>query len=141
MSLLDRKITTYTLVLGSSSNYIELPQPIENVQFIRIRHLYYTKITDGQRILLIKLSTGSGLNLNHNHYFTSTGFTNCAKTVFLGPTNSTTLFDAPDSEVYTIKLTRPEPIGTITVNFLIDNLLTPDISPTNQIIVTLDFIE
>lgn len=61
--------------------------------------------------------------------------------MFLGPTNSTTLFDAPDSEVYTIKLTRPEPIGTITVNFLIDNLLTPDISPTNQIIVTLDFIE
>jgi hypothetical protein len=141
MSLLEKKITTFTMELGSSRNYIELPTILNNVQFIRIRHLYYTKITDGQRILLIKMATGSGLFLNRNHFFTSSGAISCAKSIFLGPTNSITLFDAPDSEVYTIKLEHPEPIATLTIDFLIDSAITTDISPSNLVIITIDFIE
>lgn len=136
----SERITTFTFVIDSPSAYIELPRIVPDVKYIAIRQLKYRKITDGQEMLLLKLSSGSGVHMNSNIFFNGITHINCVKAFYLGPTNSTTLYESNNGERYTIQLNHPEPIATLTFDFMIDATRAVDISPTNKLILTIDFI-
>ena len=126
----------YTFKLTSALTKISLPYAIKNSSNLKIIFLKYTVATAGQELMLIKIS-----HFNKHVFYDGTNIVKYAKAIALPPPGlliyeTSTDMNKPD--VYAEeRLDDNKGINNLTIEILIDNTFSTDITPLNPVYVEL----
>ncbi len=126
----------YTFKLSNSITRINLPYSIKNVSKLKVKFVSYITATASQKIMTFKIS-----QFNSNIYYDGTNIIKYSKIIALPPSTSTPI-------IYTNELAEPDVliddivsnqngITQLTIEILIDNLYSSDISASNPVIIEL----
>jgi hypothetical protein len=122
----------YTFKLSNSITRINLPYAITNVSKLKVKFVSYITATASQKIMTFKIS-----QFNSNIYYDGTNIIKYSKIIALPPSTSTPI-------IYTNELAEPDVfiddvvssqngITQLTIEILIDNLYSSDISASNPL--------
>ena len=128
----------YTFKLTSALTKIGLPYAFKNSSNLKIIFLKYTIATAGQELMLIKIS-----HFNKHVFYDGTNIIKYAKAIALPPSANTPLIyetstDMNKPDVYVEeRLDDNKGINNITIEILIDNAFSNDITVLNPVYIEL----
>ena len=133
---MSNKNFAYTFKLSNSITRINLPYAIMNVSKLKVKFVSYITASTSQKIMTFKIS-----QFNSNIYYDGTNIIKYSKIIALPPSKSTPI-------IYTNELAEPDVliddvisnqngITQLTIEILIDNAYSSDISASNPVHIEL----
>ena len=128
------KSFAYTFKLSNSITRINLPFAINNVTKLKVKFVSYTTASAGQKIMMFKIS-----QFNSNVYYNGVDIVKYSKIIALPPSISTPIIydnQTPEADVLIddTPITQTG-ITRLTIEVLIDNLYSLDITSSNPIYI------
>ena len=126
---------SYTFKLINSVSIINLPYAIQNARKLKIKFLRYITGSALNDTLIIKIN-----QFNENVYYDGTRIIKCAKVLPLPSTINTSFFydnAFPEPDIVVSERAQGFSINSLTIELLINNAYSADISPTNPVYLEL----
>jgi len=126
---------SYTFKLINSVSIINLPYAIQNARKLKIKFLRYITASALNDTLIIKIN-----QFNENVYYDGTRIIKCAKVLPLPSTINTSFFydnAFPEPDIIVSERAQGFSINSLTIELLINNSYSADISPTNPVYLEL----
>jgi hypothetical protein len=126
---------SYTFKLINSVSIINLPYAIQNARKLKIKFLRYITASALNDTLIIKIN-----QFNENVYYDGTRIIKCAKVLPLPSTINTSFFydnAFPEPDIIVSERAQGFSINSLTIELLINNAYSADISPTNPVYLEL----
>ena len=126
---------SYTFKLINSVSIINLPYAIQNARKLKIKFLRYITGSALNDTLIIKIN-----QFNENVYYDGTRIIKCAKVLPLPSTINTSFFydnAFPEPDIIVSERAQGFSINSLTIELLINNAYSADISPTNPVYLEL----
>ena len=127
---------SYTFKLINSVSIINLPYAIQNARKLKIKFLRYITGSALNDTLIIKIN-----QFNENVYYDGTRIIKCAKVLPLPSTINTSFFydnAFPEPDIIVSERAQGFSINSLTIELLINNAYSADISPTNPVYLELN---
>ncbi len=126
----------YTFKLSNSITRINLPYAITNVSKLKVKFVSYITATASQKIMTFKIS-----QFNSNIYYDGTNIIKYSKIIALPPSTSTPIIftnDMSEPDVFIDDIvSNQNGITQLTIEILIDNAYSSDISASNPLHIEL----
>ncbi len=126
----------YTFKLSNSITRINLPYAITNVSKLKVKFVSYITATASQKIMTFKIS-----QFNSNIYYDGTNIIKYSKIIALPPSISTPIIytnDMSEPDVFIDDIvSNQNGITQLTIEILIDNAYSSDISASNPLHIEL----
>ena len=120
---------SYTFKLINSVSIINLPYALQNAKSLKIKFLRYITASAGNDTMIIKIN-----QFNENVYYDGSQIIKCAKVLPLPSTINTSFFydnAFPEPDIVVAERAQNVSINSLTIELLINNAYTSDISPIN----------
>ena len=120
---------SYTFKLINSVSIINLPYALQNAKSLKIKFVRYITASAGNDTMIIKIN-----QFNENVYYDGLNIIKCAKVLPLPSTINTSFFydnAFPEADIEVLERANGFTLSSITIEILINNAYTADISAIN----------